>query len=218
MIAMALSCDPKLLIADEPTTALDVTIQAQILELIRRPGADRLGPHAHHPRPGRRRRDGPGRRRDVRRPGRRAGDRRRGPALAQAPVHEGLLESIPSRREARRAAERHQGRRPNPFNMPPACNFEPRCPYAWEACREIVRRSCQSGRRPDARCCHLEPRSGRAGASPPTPPTTWPWIPARRSAHGRYGVTMVDDERPGDRARTLPRRRPPSRPAGEVRR
>ena len=35
MIAMALSCNPKLLIADEPTTALDVTIQAQILELIK---------------------------------------------------------------------------------------------------------------------------------------------------------------------------------------
>ena len=35
MIAMALSCNPKLLIADEPTTALDVTMQAQILELMR---------------------------------------------------------------------------------------------------------------------------------------------------------------------------------------
>ena len=37
MIAMALSCNPKLLIADEPTTALDVTIQAQILDLIATP-------------------------------------------------------------------------------------------------------------------------------------------------------------------------------------
>ena len=52
MIAMALSCDPKLLIADEPTTALDVTIQAQILELIRKV-QDETGAalHADHPRP-----------------------------------------------------------------------------------------------------------------------------------------------------------------------
>ena len=74
MIAMALSCSPKLLIADEPTTALDVTIQAQILDELRTLRDEiNAGDHPHHPRPGgRRRRRRPGRR-DVRRARGRAG-------------------------------------------------------------------------------------------------------------------------------------------------
>ncbi len=88
MIAMALSCDPQLLIADEPTTALDVTIQAQILALHRRPARqDRHGGAAHHARPRRGRRDRRPRRRHVLRPRRRGGDRRAALRAAAAPVH-----------------------------------------------------------------------------------------------------------------------------------
>jgi oligopeptide/dipeptide ABC transporter ATP-binding protein len=135
MIAMALSCEPKLLIADEPTTALDVTIQAQILELIRQIQADTgtalmlithdLGVVAEMVH-------------DVvvMYGGRVVESGTVDEVLLQPrhPYTEGLLASIPSKGMRGQRLNVIKGTVPNPFNMPKGCNFAPRCPYKFEPC------------------------------------------------------------------------------------
>ena len=136
MIAMALSCNPKLLIADEPTTALDVTIQAQILDLMRRLREEvgaaiilithDLGVVAELVE-------------DV--VVMYAGkvvektDVRRIFANPSHPYTEGLLASIPKLNEERDRLPAIEGVVPSPYNMPSGCRFHPRCPLAREICK-----------------------------------------------------------------------------------
>ena len=94
MIAMAIACEPKLLIADEPTTALDVTIQKQILDLIARAAEEAPDVGAvHHARPRGRRRDRRLRRRDAQRRDPRAGPGEARVRGSAGPVHEGAAAS-----------------------------------------------------------------------------------------------------------------------------
>jgi oligopeptide/dipeptide ABC transporter ATP-binding protein len=136
MIAMALALKPRLLIADEPTTALDVTIQAQILELMRmlrdETGAaiilitHDLGVVAELAQEV-----------AVMYAGRIV-ERASVDALFAEPQHPytiGLLGSIPrlDREAARLPAI--EGQVPNPMTPPPGCRFAPRCPFATEKCK-----------------------------------------------------------------------------------
>ena len=136
MIAMALSCNPKLLIADEPTTALDVTIQAQILELIKeiqaRTGTALLlithdlgvvAETVQHV--------------AVMYAGRivEQGTAEQVLLVPKHPYTQGLLSSIPGKQRRGQQLSVIKGVVPNPFRMPPGCKFEPRCPYAWNLCR-----------------------------------------------------------------------------------
>ena len=145
MIAMALSCNPKLLIADEPTTALDVTIQAQILELMKdlrerintaiifithdlgviAEMADYVvvmysGKVVENT--------------DVR-------------SLFNKPLHPytaGLIKSKPILEEDKEILEYIPGSVPNPSEMPEGCAFNPRCPEVMDICRREMPKLIES--------------------------------------------------------------------------
>ena len=137
MIAMALACQPRILIADEPTTALDVTIQAQILDLIRKMN-EKTGTsvifithdlgvvselcdtvivmYTGH-------------------------------IVEQAPAEElfgepkhpytqGLLDAVPKITRERDPLKTIEGMVPNPTERIEGCSFSPRCPYASDRCRK----------------------------------------------------------------------------------
>jgi len=138
MIAMALSCNPDVLVADEPTTALDVTIQAQILELIEQLKDDfdssvimithDLGVVAELAN-------------DiaVMYAGRvvEHGDKRQVFYDAQMPYTWGLLGSIP-RLDRPKSKRLHsiEGSPPSLIRQPPGCKFRPRCPHAFDKCTD----------------------------------------------------------------------------------
>ena len=137
MIAMALCCNPKLLIADEPTTALDVTIQAQILDLLKslqkRFGmavllvTHDLGVIAETVQKvivmyaGRIVEEAP------------VGDIFKNPAH---PYTKGLLASIPRLDERKEMLFVIRGNVPSLRNMPSGCRFSPRCDFAKDICRQ----------------------------------------------------------------------------------
>jgi oligopeptide/dipeptide ABC transporter ATP-binding protein len=148
MIAMALSCNPRLLIADEPTTALDVTIQAQILDLLKELQAKTglaillithdlavVAETAHTV--------------AVMYASQIVEYASAGPLFNQ-PLHpytQALFRSLPRLGQQRKRLETIGGSVPNPLEFPAGCKFHPRCPQARDICRakEPTLREVQPG-------------------------------------------------------------------------
>jgi dipeptide transport system ATP-binding protein len=138
VIAMAIACNPRLLIADEPTTALDVTIQAQILDLLLGLQRDRgmaliLITHDLAV---------------VAETARRVAVMYAGqvvetgqvPGIFRHPRHPytaALLEALPERAAGKRRLNAIPGVVPGQYDRPPGCLLEPRCPHAVPQCRAV---------------------------------------------------------------------------------
>jgi dipeptide transport system ATP-binding protein len=138
MIAMAIACQPKLLIADEPTTALDVTIQAQILDLLLKLQSETgmalvlithsMGVVAET-----------AERVSVQYAGQKV-EEQEVIGLFNDPHHPytaALLAALPERAQTKKLPS-IPGVVPGQFNRPPACLFSPRCRFATDLCRTIV--------------------------------------------------------------------------------
>jgi oligopeptide/dipeptide ABC transporter ATP-binding protein len=161
MIAMALACDPKILIADEPTTALDVTIQAQILDLLRKLQDERgmsillithdlgvVAENAH----------------DV-------VVMYAGKVVERAPVRElfrnprhpytlGLFAALPKHDSVRERLHVIQGNVPAATAFPTGCRFNNRCPLATDRCRTEEPALELAGEEHRAACWHLDQTLG----------------------------------------------------------
>lgn len=157
VIAMALACSPALLIADEPTTALDVTIQAQVLEMnndlknrlktsvllithdlgivaecCQKVAVMYAGEIVEY-----------GSLRDIFKE-------------TSHPYTMGLFRSIPSLTRKEKRLNPIDGLMPDPANLPGGCCFHPRCPYADETCRSCHPDLSDAGNGHKVRCFHLE--------------------------------------------------------------